>query len=90
MKIDKWNLIEPWGADGEKHLDGIRVSHDADRLNGMKVITTPIVGRRGQAIVTRSGSVYELGEPNAVEKARMVRLCKQDATAELLRGLDPK
>lgn len=66
VRIDNWSVCVP-GADPYTPPELIRqclqgnVFGDARREDGHLVCTSPIVGKKGERVATRSGSCYELG-----------------------------
>jgi len=66
VEIPKKNhiLIDDWSVVGlapfEIRLQGIVHTHPNKRLNGHKIVTSPIVHADGLFIETRSGSLYQL------------------------------
>ena len=71
MKLQNWSLrSRPWGLlqspeEQGSCLFGLVVDHPLHQ-GEKEVITSTVVGRRADCIVTRSGSEYELANPDLV------------------------
>jgi hypothetical protein len=67
IKIEGWTIVVLSTAQHvapecqSRHLSGVVASHPR-RPGGGPVTTSPIVGRREQHLVTKNGSLYELGK----------------------------
>ena len=82
IKIEDWTVVplpaNAWTADQVRplHLVG-RVSHHPHWPVGGVATTSQVIGRRGDRIVTRSGSVYELGKASAGCEAQFPDVLKR-------------
>lgn len=56
-KLENWSVIPP------KRLHGFVYGHPSYQ-DGTEIETGIIHGRRRESVVTRSGNIYDLGEPN--------------------------
>lgn len=69
MKLESWSIIALFGHAYEppelavRHLRGIVFGHPHFD-DGTRVITATITSIQDECFVTRSGSIYELGEPD--------------------------
>lgn len=67
IKIEDWTIVALPTAQHvapecqSRHLSGVVTNHP-QRPGGGPVTTSPIVGRRGPHLVTKNGSLYELGK----------------------------
>jgi hypothetical protein len=67
VKLENWFLVygdyDPYKPPecNTQHLAG-KVFGNPNFNDGEEIRTSPIVGKEGDKIVTKSGSVYELGE----------------------------
>jgi hypothetical protein len=69
MTLQNWSLrSRPWGAVESPEqegscLYGLVIGHPRHR-DGKPVLTSPVAARRTHCVVTRSGSEYDLGDPD--------------------------
>lgn len=67
IRIEDWIVVTLPAAQHvapecqSRHLSGVVTDHP-QRPGGGPVTTSPIVGRRGPHLVTKNGTVYELGK----------------------------
>ena len=85
IKLEQWSVLESFNHVHREicfqHLYGIPNGHP--RLpDGHCVTTSPVIGQRDGMVITKSGSVYELGTPAADYAARY-----PDAHARLFAAL---
>jgi hypothetical protein len=74
MKLQHWSVrIRPWGQLESPEREGsclyALVTGHPLHHDGKEVITSPLIARRTNCVVTRSGSEYELGEPDPAYEA---------------------
>jgi len=75
MKIEMWALVFSEKSPGMLYIEG-EVHGHPKQPDGKEVVTSSIIGRHGELIVTTSGNEYELGVVNPVYE-RMFPNAKQ-------------
>ena len=89
MKVERWSVVSrtEYGfqpPDSESNcLQGFVTGHPS-HADGKAITTSRLVGRNADRVVTRSGSEYELGEPDPAYESQY-----PNAKERLLEGLKP-
>lgn len=84
MKIDNWYVAG--NVEGSRALVGNIEGHPNGNDYRVEQITSRIVGKRGDKVVTKSGSEYELG----AESGYNLSINSKNALLESLDELEPK